>query len=60
VTELLILASSIATYGGLATVAKYAIDHDGHVREDLRHAAAFLLALAAALAAALAHLRSHR
>lgn len=55
-TGLLILASSIAIYGGLAAVAKYAIDHDGHVREDLRHAAAFLLALAAALAS----LRSHR
>lgn len=55
-TELLILASSIAAYGGLAAVAKYAIDHDGHVREDLRHAAAFLLALAAALA----HLGGHQ
>ena len=46
-TELLILASSIAVYGGPGVAVKYCIDHDGHVLAD---AAVLLLALAVASA----------
>lgn len=52
----LIVAASTATYLVPFLAVKWAIDHDGHVREDLQHAAAFFLALAAAVA----HFRSHR
>lgn len=55
-----ILAAALAAYTLPAAAVKYGIDHTGHVREDaaadLRHAAALLLALAAALT----HFGGHR
>lgn len=51
-TPVLIMA---AAYLGIFAGVKYAIDHDDP-RESLRHDAAALLALAAAVA----HFRSHR
>ena len=58
-TTATILAAA-AAYAAPAVVVKYALDHDGHVARDaatdMRHAAALLLALAAALT----HLGGHR
>lgn len=55
-----ILAVSLSAYTVSAAAVKYALDHTGHVRRDaaadVRHAAALLLALAAALT----HLGGHR
>lgn len=59
-TTATILAAAAAAYAVSAAAVKYAIDHDGHVARDaaadMRHAAALLLALAAALT----HLGGHR